>query len=170
MFHGGTTRGFMNGANYNDRNPYEPQTSSYDYDAPLDEAGNATHKFMAFRSVIQKYLPAGETLPDIPPVKPAISIPAVHFTKAATMFDILPPAVKSATPLTFEDMHQAYGFVLYRTTLNNASPGILHIQGLRDYAIVVINGKKVGILDRRLKQDSLQLDVLKGKSDIRYIG
>ena len=42
MFHGGTTRGFMNGANFNDKNPYEPQISSYDYDAPLDEAGNAT--------------------------------------------------------------------------------------------------------------------------------
>lgn len=42
MFHGGTTRGFMNGANYKDTSPYEPQISSYDYDAPLDEAGNAT--------------------------------------------------------------------------------------------------------------------------------
>ncbi|MEO6980096.1 MAG: beta-galactosidase family protein, partial [Mucilaginibacter sp.] len=52
MFHGGTTRGFMNGANYDDKHPYEPQISSYDYDAPLDEAGNPTHKFMLFRQVI----------------------------------------------------------------------------------------------------------------------
>jgi beta-galactosidase len=163
MFHGGTTRGFMNGANYNDRNPYEPQISSYDYDAPLDEAGNATPKFMTFRSVIQKHLPAGETLPDVPAAKPTISIPAVHFTQSATIFDIMPQVVKSATPLTFEDLHQAYGFVLYRTTLNNASSGMLHIEGLRDYGIVFINGKKVGILDRRLKQDSLQLDLPKGK-------
>src|SRR5207245_94629 len=37
MFHGGTTRDFMNGANMNNRSPYAPQTSSYDYDAPLDE-------------------------------------------------------------------------------------------------------------------------------------
>jgi beta-galactosidase len=35
MFHGGTTRGFMNGANYDETHPYEPQISSYDYDAPL---------------------------------------------------------------------------------------------------------------------------------------
>ncbi|HWJ29531.1 MAG TPA: beta-galactosidase family protein, partial [Flavisolibacter sp.] len=61
MFHGGTTRGFMNGANYNDQSPYEPQISSYDYDAPLDEAGNVTEKFMKFREVIQKYLPTGVT-------------------------------------------------------------------------------------------------------------
>ncbi|MGN6180329.1 MAG: glycoside hydrolase family 35 protein, partial [Mucilaginibacter sp.] len=56
MFHGGTTRGFMNGANYNDTAPFEPQTSSYDYDAPLDEAGNPTPKFWAFRKVIEKHL------------------------------------------------------------------------------------------------------------------
>ena len=34
MFHGGTTFGFMNGANL-DRGRYLPQTSSYDYDAAL---------------------------------------------------------------------------------------------------------------------------------------
>src|SRR5450631_1239259 len=55
MFHGGTTRGFMNGANYNDKSPYEPQISSYDYDAPLDEAGNATEKFRQFRKVIVRH-------------------------------------------------------------------------------------------------------------------
>src|ERR1700730_7277423 len=51
MFHGGTTRGFLNGANCDDHSAYEPQISSYDYDAPLDEAGNATTKFMKFREV-----------------------------------------------------------------------------------------------------------------------
>jgi beta-galactosidase len=57
MFHGGTTRGFMNGANFSDNSPFEPQISSYDYDAPLDEAGNITDKFIQFRNVIQRYLP-----------------------------------------------------------------------------------------------------------------
>ena len=46
MFHGGTTRGFMNGANMSRTDPYSPQTSSYDYDAPLDEAGNPTRKIL----------------------------------------------------------------------------------------------------------------------------
>ncbi len=40
MFHGGTTPGFMNGANI-DGGHYHPQTSSYDYDAALDESGPA---------------------------------------------------------------------------------------------------------------------------------
>jgi beta-galactosidase len=163
MFHGGTTRDFMNGANYNDKNPYEPQISSYDYDAPLDEAGNATDKFMKFREVIMKYLPAGKILPGVPPAKPPIKIPDINFTQSTNLFDILPAPKANATPLTFEDMNQAYGFVLYRTDLTGNSSGILKIKDLRDYGIVFINGKRVGIIDRRLKQDSLIIDIPKGK-------
>jgi beta-galactosidase len=163
MFHGGTTRGFMNGANYNDRDPYEPQISSYDYDAPLDEAGNPTYKFKQFREVIAKHLPAGKKLPDVPQPKPSIAIPSVSFTSTTSLFDVLPRAKSNVTPLTFEDLNQAYGFVLYRTAINGGSKGVLKIKDLRDYGIVFINGKRVGILDRRLKQDSLLLDLPKGK-------
>ena len=53
MVHGGSTRGFWNGANMP---PFRPQTSSYDYDAPIDEAGNATPKFYAFRNVIENHI------------------------------------------------------------------------------------------------------------------
>jgi beta-galactosidase len=163
MFHGGTTRGFMNGANYKDGTPYEPQISSYDYDAPLDEAGNATEKFMKFREIIQRHLPAGKRLPDVPKAKPTIAITSVNFTQANSIFDVLPAPKSNATPLTFEELNQAYGFVLYRTTLNNSTSGLLKIKELRDFAIIFINGKRVGVLDRRLKQDSLQVDVPKGK-------
>jgi len=166
MFHGGTTRGFMNGANYKGNTPYEPQISSYDYDAPLDEAGNATHKFLEFRKVIEKNLPAGTTLPGVPAAKPVISISNIAFTETTSVFDILPVPKRSVNPLTFEDLHQAYGFVLYRTVLKNASPGILKIKDLRDYGIVYVNGKRIGVLDRRLGQDSLQLDVPKGNATL----
>ena len=163
MFHGGTTRGFMNGANYNDKNPYEPQISSYDYDAPLDEAGNPTSKFMKFREVIMKYLPAGQTLPEIPQSKPSIKIPSINFTSTTSLFYALPRGKSNSTPLTFEDLNQDYGFVLYRTTLIGGSKGVLKIKDLRDYGIIFINGKRVGILDRRLKQDSIFVDLPKGK-------
>jgi beta-galactosidase len=163
MFHGGTTRDIMNGANYNDKNPYEPQISSYDYDAPLDEAGNPTSKFMQFREVIMKHLPAGNSLPAVPQTKPSIAIPSIQFTSTTNLFDVLPRAKSNLTPLTFEDLNQAYGFVLYRTIINGGNKGILKIKDLRDYGIVFINGKRAGVLDRRLKQDSLWLDLPKGK-------
>jgi beta-galactosidase len=163
MFHGGTTRDFMNGANYKGTTPYEPQISSYDYDAPLDEAGNATHKFLEFRKVIEKHLPVGVNLPAVPAAKPTITIPEITFTQNASIFNALPKAVISKTPLTFEDLHQAYGYVLYRTTLNNATSGLLKIRDLRDYGLIFLNGKRVGILDRRLAQDSINIEVPKGK-------
>ncbi|MCU7549612.1 beta-galactosidase [Chitinophagaceae bacterium LB-8] len=163
MFHGGTTRGFMNGANYKGNTPYEPQISSYDYDAPLDEAGNATEKFMKFRQVIQKHLPAGQSLPEVPKAKPVISIPSIQLTQASNLFDVLPAAKVNATPLTFEDLNQAYGFVLYRTSVEGGVSGLLKIKDLRDYGLVFINGKRVGVLDRRLAQDSLNVTLPEGK-------
>jgi len=164
MFHGGTTRGFMNGANFNDHTPYQPQISSYDYDAPLDEAGNATDKFMQFRSVIQKHVKA--LLPPVPAAKKAIAIPSITLSSSADIFSVLPKAITSANPLTFEKLKQAYGYVLYRTKLSNAKSGVLQIKDLRDYAVVFVNGRKQGILDRMKNEDSLSIDVPGGTATI----
>lgn len=40
------------GADYKDQ--YKPVTTSYDYDAPLSEAGDPTEKLFAIRTVISK--------------------------------------------------------------------------------------------------------------------
>ncbi len=67
MFHGGTNFGFTNGAN--DKGVYQPIVTSYDYDAPLDEAGNPTPKYWAFREVISKYTTLDDD--DVPAPPPA---------------------------------------------------------------------------------------------------
>jgi beta-galactosidase len=157
MFHGGTTRDFMNGANMSKRDPYSPQTSSYDYDAPLDEAGNPAPKFYKFREVIEKHLPAGEKLPPVPETRKAIAIGNITLSKQALLFNNLGKPVINEHPLCFEDLNQGYGFVLYRTTLKDAANGLLKIKEMRDFATVYINGERVGILDRHLRQDSLQI-------------
>src|SRR5882724_5906340 len=72
MFHGGTSFGFMNGANLGRK--YEPDISGYDYDSPLDEAGRPTQKFFAIRDVIKKHLPSGEMLPEMPTPLPMIEM------------------------------------------------------------------------------------------------
>jgi len=163
MFHGGTTRGYMNGANYNDKSPYEPQISSYDYDAPLDEAGNPTEKFMKFREVIARHLPAGAALPAVPDAKTPVAVPAFELDEAGRVLDMLPAPVRNATPLSFEDLHQDYGFVDYRSKVMGGRKGVLRVQGLRDYAVVMVNGRAAGILDRRLKQDSLTVQLPAGE-------
>jgi len=158
MFHGGTTRGFMNGANMNQHSPYSPQVSSYDYDSPLDESGNPTEKYYAFRKVIERHLPSGSVLPSVPERKAAAALPPIRLTATAGVFNQLGKPVEARTPLCFEDLGLGYGFVLYRTQLKGNGNGWLAIKQLRDYAIVYANGKKLATLDRRLGQDSVWLD------------
>ncbi|WP_121202093.1 glycoside hydrolase family 35 protein [Mucilaginibacter gracilis] len=155
MFHGGTTRDFMNGANMSRKEPYSPQVSSYDYDAPLDEAGNPTDKFFKLREVIEKHLPANVKLPAVPAKKPTIAISNIRLTSYSNVFKNLPQPVLLKIPLCFEDLDQGYGFVLYRTKISNS--GLLKISEMRDFAIVYLNGVKITTLDRRLKQDSVVL-------------
>ena len=168
MFHGGTTRGFLNGANFKgDTSHYEPQISSYDYDAPLDEAGNPTAKFRAFRAVIAKYRPAGApALPPVPAAKPSAALPAVQLTRSVSVLARLPQPVTSPRPLTFEALKQPYGFVLYRASVADGGRQVLRLRELRDYAVVLVNGKCVGTLDRRLRQDSLLVPLPAGKAQL----
>lgn len=71
MFHGGTNFGFTNGAN--DKHTYRPTVTSYDYDAPLDEAGDPTAKYTAFREVIAKHAPVPEE--PVPARGPKLALP-----------------------------------------------------------------------------------------------
>ena len=109
MFHGGTSFGWMNGANSNGKN-YEPDVTSYDYDAPLDESGRPAAKFALFRDVIAKN--TGITPPPIPAVDPAVAVAPAGFRQAASLWQNLPEPVRSEQPLTMEDLDQAYGYIL----------------------------------------------------------
>lgn len=166
MLHGGTTRGFWNGANLGQNTPFMPQTSSYDYDAPMDEAGNPTPKFMAFRGIIQKNILEGSVLPDVPPAKKCITIPEIHLKESAAVLEKLPKPIVSEGPLSFEEMGQGYGFVLYRTRLTGPQKGLLKVNGLRDYGLVFINGKQIVVMDRRLQQDSMMVDIPAGEATL----
>ena len=166
MFHGGTTRGFMNGANFKSNTPYEPQISSYDYDAPLDEAGNPTEKYQIFRSVIEKHLPEGVKLPEVPAAAKAASLPEIRLDKKTAILSVLPKGVTSDTVLTFEKLNQAYGYVLYRTIVDGDRSSTLKIEDLRDYAVVMVNGKPQGTLDRRLGQNTLNVQLPAGRDTL----
>lgn len=159
MFHGGTTRGFMNGANMGAGADarYEPQTTSYDYDAALDEAGRPTKKFFLLRDVIQKH--TGITPPPMPEPFPLTSLPEFALTESASIWDNLPQPVESVTPKTMEQLGQSYGYVVYRTKLTGPRQGTLKIGDLRDYAAVYVDRRLAGTLDRRLNQSSLSLEI-----------
>ncbi|MCF3107945.1 beta-galactosidase [Niabella sp. CC-SYL272] len=146
MAHGGTTFSTYSGAN---APPYLPQTSSYDYDAPINEAGNPTAKFYAIRELLGKYLQPGETLPDVPQAATAQSLAPMHFTAVAPLWKNLPDPVASDTVLFMEDLNQGYGAVLYQTSMPAGGAATLQFADIHDYAQVYLNNQQIGTLDRR---------------------
>lgn len=57
MFHGGTNFGFTAGANKDDNLKnvaYAPQLTSYDYDGPLNEAGDPTEKYFRIKKLLEE--------------------------------------------------------------------------------------------------------------------
>ena len=156
MFHGGTSFGWMNGANI-DGGRYEPDITSYDYDVPVSESGELKPKFFLFRDVIRKV--TGVTPPEPPAVLPVRALDPVQLTRSASIWLNLPKPVESAKILSMEDVGQSYGYILYRTSIPTAQSGELRIDELRSYAQVYLDGALIGTLDRRLKQSSLPIKV-----------
>ena len=154
MFHGGTSFGWMNGANW-DNNEYRPDVTSYDYDAALNESGRPSKKYALFRDVIAKT--TGAKPPDVPTMAPTQKIPGFKLEEAVSLWDLLPAPVKSEQVQSMEDLDQAYGYILYRTQLKKATDGALVLEDLHDYAQVYVDGKLLGTLDRRLKQNKIAL-------------
>jgi beta-galactosidase len=160
MFHGGTSFGFMNGANW-DQNNYEPDVTSYDYDSPVSESGALTEKYFAFRNVIAKHRP-GVSIPDPPVALPVIEIPEFELDESAPLWANLPEPRSVERPKNMESFGQSYGYILYRTKLKETASGDLVLPELRSYARVFVDGKLAGIVERRKKQDRVQIDARPG--------
>ncbi|XP_071499664.1 beta-galactosidase-like [Diadema antillarum] len=150
MFEGGTNFGFWNGANYPS---FRPQPTSYDYDAPLTEAGDPTEKYMAIRQVISKYSPI--PVGPIPPPTKKYAYGTIDMQFTATIFDVLDQLcpygpISTDYPITMEEMQQYQGFMLYRTQLQQDynNPTNLSIEGIRDRGYVMVNGTWLGTLNR----------------------
>jgi beta-galactosidase len=145
MAHGGTTFGLWSGC---DR-PFKPDTSSYDYDAPISEAGWATPKFFATRELFAKYLLPGEKLPEPPAPNPVVSFAPVELKETAPIFENLPAAIQDETPKNMEAYDQGYGCILYRTKIPAGVAATLEAAAIHDFGYVFVDGKRIGILDRR---------------------
>lgn len=159
MFHGGTSFGFMSGANWDHKN-YEPDVTSYDYDAALSEWGTPTKKYTAFREVIAKHRP-GVEIPNLPAPTPIIEIPEFELRESAPLWSNLEP-VSVERPRNMESFGQSYGYILYRTKLKAAGAGDLVLPALRSYARAYVNTKLAGSADRRRKQDRIKLQANAG--------
>ena len=158
MTHGGTTFGHWGGAN---SPAYSAMCSSYDYDAPISEAGWTTPKYFKLRELLADYMDEGKTQSEVPAAKPIIEIPEFEIKEVAPLFGNLPEPKTSENIQPMEQFDQGWGTILYRTTLPAVTSGTtLLITEVHDWAQVYANGKLLGRLDRRRGENSLKLPAL----------
>ncbi|CAL8090218.1 unnamed protein product [Calicophoron daubneyi] len=158
VYHGGTNFGLWSGAN---SPPYSAQITSYDYDAPLNEAGDITEKYLKLRTAIFqfKHLPA-KKLPSNTSKK---AYPPVDVKLVSHLFLHMSKGVSSKEPKLMESLEQYEGYMAYITRLpitgNRVNKLILGY--LADYAHVFTFQKKYykyhGSISRNMKTQSLTL-------------
>lgn len=159
MVHGGTNFAFTSGANYNEEHDIQPDITSYDYDAPISEAGWTTPKYHAIRSLMQEY--SSGKLPAIPKQIPVIAYEDQAINSSMDVLSWLKKQkpVVNDQPISFEELGQGHGYVLYRKRFTQPVSGKLKIEGLRDFAVVYVNGKKIGELNRVFNQYELPVSI-----------
>ncbi|GAA4080480.1 MULTISPECIES: glycoside hydrolase family 35 protein [Streptomyces] len=155
MAHGGTNFAGWSGANRAGElhlGALEPTATSYDYDAPIDEAGRPTEKFWRFREVLAEYQD-GRTLPELPPAPVELTgsyvVGADGWTSLPEVMDVLGGEEREGpVPPTFEEVGVDRGVVRYRVDVPGPrQPYALGVLGLRDVATVYVDGVRAGVLD-----------------------
>ncbi|XP_060528483.1 beta-galactosidase-1-like protein 3 [Cylas formicarius] len=156
MFIGGTSFGFLNGAEnlaFDDWNTdYNSIVSSYDYGALLTEAGDYTDKYYIAQRLIAQYNPVPTVLPAMPDIVHRKAYDSITVQKEISLSDVIwsLPSFQTPTPVSMEQMNinngngQSYGYVIYRKTLDLKADSWIKIDGrVGDTVIVLIDGKRV---------------------------
>ncbi|WP_345762007.1 glycoside hydrolase family 35 protein [Diaminobutyricibacter sp. McL0608] len=146
MFHGGTNFGFTNGAN--DKGIYKPIVTSYDYDAPLDEAGNPTEKFWAFREVIARHAPVPAERPALASLAPELTASLTTTVPLHAVEDRLGDWVSADALPSFDAVGHFGPLAVYATPIEPAAPAVLDVSEVRDRATVFVGDTRVGVLAR----------------------
>ncbi|KAL1131552.1 hypothetical protein AAG570_011169 [Ranatra chinensis] len=146
MFHGGTNFGFTSGSGSS--SVFQPVITSYDYDAPITEAGDLTDKYIAIREVLSSHYPA-ETIDIKNLTSPKGNYGTVRMSGVVSLMGspVGMEPVLSEGPVSFEALGQRYGFVAYHTKVVNPprDPSVLQVN-VRDRAIVFLDNKEVSVL------------------------
>ena len=157
MTHGGTSFGHWAGAN----SPgFQPDVTSYDYDAPINEWGLATPKFYELQKMMAKYND-GKKLPAVPkaPMQ-IIKVPEFKFTEYKPLSYGIGKEKESNAPQCFEDMDMGWGTMVYETQVPAIESTSTLTGEFHDFAQVYVNGKYVGKIDRVKNEKSLELPAM----------
>ncbi|KAM8903213.1 beta-galactosidase-1-like protein 2 isoform 5-T6 [Spinachia spinachia] len=121
MFHGGTNFGFMSGAFAVEMPAPKPMVTSYDYDAPLSEAGDYTAKYHLLRDVFSRY--HAQPLPEPPPRRGRRAYQPVVIQQHVSLWDSLHFTHKGKRTLSL--LVENCGRVNYGSTLDEQRKGLV---------------------------------------------
>ncbi|VDM32242.1 unnamed protein product [Hydatigera taeniaeformis] len=131
MFHGGTNFGFWNGAN----SPNKFITTSYDYDAPISEAGDITTKYLILQDLFYKMKQ------QVPP-PPPLNISKATYGRVGLKFFShllydLQEGISSVKPLYMEAVGQYQGLMAYTVHLeHDEGKAYLTFESVKDIGLV----------------------------------
>ncbi len=159
MFHGGTNFGFTNGANYDDF--YAPTITSYDYNAPLSEAGDRTELYYKIREMFRTTY--GE-VPELTATEtPKCAYGKLVLTEKAYLFenlDNISKPINTRAPLFMESHGQDFGYIVYRTTVKGPqNDWRLEADACHDRAQVFVDGKQIAVFERWDKGTYAKADI-----------
>jgi len=165
MTHGGTSFGHWAGAN----SPgFQPDVTSYDYDAPINEYGHATPKYHELRNMMQKY--SDKKLPSVPkPIAPIITVPEFKLTEFAPLANGADKTVNSKDTKTFEDLDMGWGTVVYTVELPETKAGGTLVADVHDFAQYFINGEYVGKTDRVKNERAITIPATKKGDKLQIV-
>ncbi|EIE24551.1 hypothetical protein COCSUDRAFT_46851 [Coccomyxa subellipsoidea C-169] len=182
MAHGGSNWGFWAGSG-GENGVFLPQLTSYDYDAPISEAGGSgqpgiggPNKFLMIREAIANH--TGNALPEEPPLPPARAFGPVHLSERAALMESLPllapgDGIPAFKPAPMEAYGQPHGVIVYRTILAVGAligGGVLDLgEPVHDYAQVMLDGKVVATLERSCPRTVRLPEVLIFLSDVTVL-
>ncbi|MFZ6818016.1 beta-galactosidase [Undibacterium sp. Ji22W] len=151
VIHGGTNFGFSAGAN-TEKGEYQPDITSYDYAAPINEQGQPNQFYWKYRAIIEQAL--AQKLAPLPAAIPQLRTdPRQEYLPKffCSLWDYLPAPVKTKEPASMESLGQTSGFILYQKELPQEiqhPQRSLHIAELHDYASIHLNQKYCGAISR----------------------
>lgn len=170
MFFGGTNFGFMAGAHHFPNQSFAPFVTSYDYDAPISEAGNLTEKYFAVQRVLKKFYEQHPTLvvynherteTDVFEIRPMKKISngfrgTIKIDSYKSFDQILADRHVASEhrlengPLSMEQIKQgtSQGFIVYTNTdiadlIKDKKEHRISIPAIADNALALVNGEKI---------------------------
>ena len=135
---------------------YIPDTTNYDYDAPVAENGELRPKYFRFQQIMKGALKL-QKMPKALPMPESKNYGELKVSRCVNLGQIMAAAGEPITadhPIPMEQLGNGYGYAVYETSTWGGGRQILKLteKVIRDRALVFIDAKQVGLIEPKSSQ------------------